>query len=405
MSAAFNSDVSVTVEAAFGDTPFETSPTWTDITADARIISITRGRGKAGFDRAQIGRCDIVLKNTSGDYTPTNTSGSYYPNVKANIPIRVRATYNLTTYGLFYGVTSNWQLSFPSKVGEEVAVSCEDHFKLLNRRPITGTYSEEASHTRIGNLLDDAGWPAGWRTLDTGRMTMQAVTVDGQTAVEAIRTVEDSEGGLVFVDGSGNLVFQALDYRYGLSTTGTFGPGASEVRISDVEFDELDDQIWNASEVVPKVQDGDVVGSTAYNLGKETAAATGSQGDHGLLTLRRYDTLHATAANAGLLATEIVTLHKQPRFSVPTLIVQPVKAEQEYTGAWGYVLALEPSQRWSVEVAPSTGDTIVPEVHIEQIRHTVSFDGRWETSIIASGRPDLTFPTSTRYPSSTLNPE
>lgn len=405
MSKAFNTDVTVTIEAAFGSNPFDASPSWTDITADARSVWCKRGRSKGGFDRAQIGQARIVLNNQSGDYTPDNTAGAYTPDIKPNTPVRVRATYDSTTYDLFTGVAARWLVEFPGKVHSAVTVECFDSAKVLQRRTVTGSYSEEASHTRIGNILDSADWPAAARSLSTGAFTMQAHSPDDENAWSLLHLVADTEGGLVFVDGAGDLVFQDFDYRLGLSTTGTFGPGASEVRISEATPDSWDDDIYNKVTVTPRVQDGEVVGTSAYDLGVFVAEATGSQAAYEVVPFTRSDTLHAVGGQAFALASQIVTEYKQPEFGVRTLTTQPVAAEADYTGAWDLILGLEVSQRWTVKVEPPAGDTITQDTHVESVTHEFTFDKDWRTTVVASGRPELELPGSALYPSSTLYPD
>lgn len=83
----------VTVEVAF-NAGFQTpaaSRTWTDVTdfvEAAQGIEITRGR-QDEFGVVQPSRLTLTLDNKDGRFTPENTAGAYYPNVKKGRPIRV----------------------------------------------------------------------------------------------------------------------------------------------------------------------------------------------------------------------------------------------------------------------------------------------------------------------------
>ena len=76
MSFSFD-NVTVTVEGALDNNPFETVSTWTDISSDVKNISISRGR-QHELAEFQSGSCTLKLKNTSQQYNPLNTSSPYY---------------------------------------------------------------------------------------------------------------------------------------------------------------------------------------------------------------------------------------------------------------------------------------------------------------------------------------
>lgn len=68
-----------------------TGSSWVDVTGDVRGeqgISITRGQSAEG-SQSQPSVCTMTLDNTSGNYTPGNPMGTYYPNLTRNTPLRV----------------------------------------------------------------------------------------------------------------------------------------------------------------------------------------------------------------------------------------------------------------------------------------------------------------------------
>ena len=77
--------VSVTVEIYINGA-------WTAITSYVRLdpgIDITLGiQNEGGISDAS--RCDLVVNNADGRFTPRNTSGAYYPYLKRNTPLRVK---------------------------------------------------------------------------------------------------------------------------------------------------------------------------------------------------------------------------------------------------------------------------------------------------------------------------
>lgn len=79
----------------------------------------------------------------------------------------------------------------------------------------------ERSGERIDRALDEIGWPAGQRSIDTGDTVQGPYVPAGQTLLEYARQVADSEQGLLFFDADGNIRFKS---RNSLWTAGQNAP-------------------------------------------------------------------------------------------------------------------------------------------------------------------------------------
>lgn len=77
-------------EIAFGNTPADASPTWTDVSSDLRKFQISRGR-QYELNQIDPGSASVTLKNLSRQYDPEYTSGPHFPNVVPLVPIRLSA--------------------------------------------------------------------------------------------------------------------------------------------------------------------------------------------------------------------------------------------------------------------------------------------------------------------------
>lgn len=401
MSAAFNSDVTVEVAVMFdADNPRDSGGTWTDITSDTRDILITRGR-RGPHEPVAAGTCTLLLDNSSGDYTPLNASGTYYPNVRPLLPVRVRANYSSTWYTLFLGTTGAWRLSFPQHKDSVVRLECDDYIKLLNLARVSGSFVEDSAADRVDDVLDaaDSGWSG---RSETSVFDVQAVTVEDVPALTLIQQAAEAEGTLFYAARDGDMVFENRTFRDGVSTTATISDSGSNLRMVGVEYTHDDKNVWNQVVVAPLVQDGDVYGTSTYEDGGVTVGAAGSQEIYGIRTLARTGTLHVSKADAFQVASDLVGQFNQPTLDIQKLTVSPTRSEDATSGAWADLLALELSDRFTVSMTDPI--TVSADIFVEQITHRINLDGTWLIDIGASAHPDLTYPESTLYPTSTLYP-
>lgn len=120
------------VEAAFGYGAL-TDPAdavWTDISAYVLNVSIKRGR-QTELDAFSPGTCTVVLDNSDRRFDPEHSSGPYYGNLVANVPIRVTATETGVSYPRFYGFVNEWPQTYAPPKWATVQVTATDAFKLF----------------------------------------------------------------------------------------------------------------------------------------------------------------------------------------------------------------------------------------------------------------------------------
>lgn len=107
------------VEIAFGADLTASSATWswTDVTTYVMFsgVSITLGRSDEA-SQASPADCKFKLLNSTGNYSPYNPIGIYYPNVRRNTPVRVRITLDgalwyTRFFGFANGFTPAWDTS------------------------------------------------------------------------------------------------------------------------------------------------------------------------------------------------------------------------------------------------------------------------------------------------------
>lgn len=322
---------SIIVEIAFASNTYATSPTWTDVSAYAMEVSTDRGRSTQ-LDQFNAGKASVKFKNLDGRFNPGNTAGAYYPNVLPNKQVRIRETAN---GNLFYGFIEpqGWDLSWNGPRYGEATMRAEDGLARLARYQLTqvadGSYQHDGTGQRIGRALDDAGWPAAWRDIDTGIATLQGTNFANEAALTHIQAVALTEGSnAVYVDTAGLLVFDSRhavlsDSRMTASQcTFTDDGGATIPFLVDSVNPVYGRQLYNT--VRARKSDSDVI----YESTDATSVTA-----NGEMTLDRQGLLWDTEPQAESLPDWLLAQYKDPYQEIDSLDIKPMKSATTLTHA------------------------------------------------------------------------
>ena len=185
-----------------------------DVSNQVQAVSIQRGRN-ANADQFQAGTASVRIADINGDFNPENLSSPFAGLLAPLRKITITATDNNTglVYPLFAGYLTAYQFTQAQVVGEVsyTTLTASDGFRLLNMgtvSTVTGGTAGQLSGARVTSILDQIAWPTSMRDIDTGQTTLQVDPGTSRTALNALQTVETSEYGAVYMDPSGNVVFQ-----------------------------------------------------------------------------------------------------------------------------------------------------------------------------------------------------
>jgi hypothetical protein len=349
---------------------------WSDVSQYLRAITSTRkfGREVAAWD---VATASFVLDNTRRYFSPSNLSASS-PYVTGGIsqirplrPMRWSATYQGVTYYGYTGYSTAWEETFlPGMVDAYVTVPCEDEMAMVNnfdgleQSPVG---AGELSGARVHRILDNARNTAP-RSIEAGRVTMQATTL-AQNAATEIKLVADSEGGALFVDGDGTLVYEG---QYALLEN------ARSNTIQGVFSDGGDGNLpcWDIS----LAYNGDLVRNVAsFARVGGTAQVVDDPSSRSLYMDRREtrtDLVCETDAQALNLATFYVERFKQPEQRVTQIVVKP---RTDPKRLFPQVLGRRVRDLIRVVVHPLGGGAITQDCHIAGISHDITKDD-WTTT-------------------------
>jgi hypothetical protein len=228
-----------------------------DVSDTVQAVNINRGRN-ALSDVFQTGTCSVVIADQEGAFNPENTASPYYGLIQPLRKITITATDPATgiVWAMFAGYTTgfNYQQSRDVGVVSTTTITAVDGFRLANLATLTtvaGSSAGDLSGTRIGQILDSISWPASMRDIDAGQTTVQANPTTSATALAKLQQCTDSEYGSIYIDASGNMVFQ--DRAFTASSIGAtptvFADDGTAIPYSQVKFLFNDDLVYNSGSV------------------------------------------------------------------------------------------------------------------------------------------------------------
>lgn len=217
---------------------------WTRI-GGVEEIHTFRGRIDE-LSRVDTGWATLVVNNESGDFSPENTGGAYYPNVKPYRRVRAGSTFNGTDYSLFYGL-GRFRPSLDSG-DPTVTIDCKDLFLQLARDELNQVTSEQLTGARLQAILNTVALPSSLWDLDAGKSTLPTATLSAASKLQHLLDVCEVEDGLAWVGGNGQVRFRDRHARItraeSITSQATFG-GASGLPFLPGEYDDGADSTYN----------------------------------------------------------------------------------------------------------------------------------------------------------------
>ena len=248
-------------------------------------------------------------------------------------------------------------------------------FKVLNLARLNQSYAQEKSGTRVGHVLNDAGWttgqswvlgsavngvlnqttrvgPVGDREIQDGIVDVQAVTLKDVSALEHLQAVAEAEDGLLFIGKAGQVVFydRVRQYLPPYNTPAViFGDGEGELPFSDIELSYDDALLYNEVRVTRE-------GGT-----EQVAQDAAKQQKYFRRTLSRSGLLLTTDASALGLAYTWLGRYKDPYVRASKLLFEAPLPDD----LWPALLKRELGDRIAVKFQPPGGGARVEREVLE----------------------------------------
>lgn len=186
----------LTVEIAFDGTTF------IDVSAFCSgQIATNRGRSRE-TDQFATGTATFTLRNESRTFDPSNTAGTYYPNIVPGKPVEISLDGILIYSGEIDDITVSYQMPKTCTVD----ISCVDGFTRLAAAQLIGfTPGAQSCAARLGAVCAAVSF-TNELDADTGA-SLQAGSFSNVAALDHIQTVARSENGFAFMDAKNHLRF------------------------------------------------------------------------------------------------------------------------------------------------------------------------------------------------------
>lgn len=176
---------------------------------DNGTLKSSRGRNQIReLAPAVVGRFDVDLRNTTRDYSTENAAGPLYGNLLPGRRVDWRATHSAVTYRLWNGILDDIAHHPVERTVGLPALGTLS--RLAGKTVTTAAYQNITTDVAMGRVLDAVGWPAGERSLQTGKTTLAWWWLDDEDAFAALTRLMNTEGpGAIFYErGDGYFVFE-----------------------------------------------------------------------------------------------------------------------------------------------------------------------------------------------------
>ena len=347
-----------------------------DITDRVRSVSIGRGKNR-DLDRFSAGTLSVELNNEDRAFDPLFTSSPYAGDIVPRRDVRVSAGSAVQ----YVGKVLDWNFSFEANGRQSASLEAADGLTFLAQQEMTaGTATPQLTGARVNAILSQPSvdWPVEDRVIDAGNSPLGADVFDGNV-LSYLQQVEQSEGGLLFVDKLGRVAFVDRLTTPTVDNVTVFADDGSGIPFAPAALDYGTEQLHNQVTVTSP---------------SSTAVATDalSQTRYGITALD-VDTLIDDADTVDGLAELLLSRFKEPQLRFQQIIVEVNKitpAEQ------ATVFGLEIGDVLQVKLTPGNppvGAKIERFGQLIQIAHDVSPDehlitfglGSLQTSLFVIG--------------------
>lgn len=355
-----------------------TEPLWLDVTQHFRSIEFSGGVDYT-VGRFGVGQCQLVGENATGWATLLSDNAT---DLRVRRSIRVTGTVNSGTlagssFALFRGYVDALTPTYLADGRPGIQIDAVDALALfadddpLEIDPPVG--AGELSGARVTRILDRMGWPAGWRFIDPGQVTMAATGLARNYADE-LGVTADSEGGSLYISPEGWVVFRDRDWW-------RTDYGGINFTIGNVPGADVCPATWTVSqgmnEVVSKVALANVGGTARNYVAVDTYAKVGPS------TFRRFDLMANDPGQLDVLGARILAVRGSltARVQGATLTMLGEANRGANLADAMYSFLHYGARCRAVYVDPLDATSFDLDMIVTRVAHRIDADGDWTVTL------------------------
>ena len=340
-----------------------------DVSPQVQQIATRHGRDRV-FNQYLPGEAIVQFLDFTGDWNPANTSSPYYPNVLPMRQIQVTADYQGTEYALHSGYITSWdyQWADPSVDYAVVTVQSVDAFRLLQLATITdvtGAANKDLPGERINLILDEIGWPASARDIDTGTTELLNDPGTTRTVLAAIQLIADSDLGIFYISHEGKATYVS---RVALSEKAAGTPWYFDDEGVNIQYQDVNVG-FDEQELANQVSFTRIGGST------QTVSDATSISNYFLRSYEQSGLMMENNSDALARANQVLAYRKNPRLRIDSLVLDCSSDSDRVAVA----LQSEIGQPIVVEKNMAGGTDLSLRITIQGHSHDITPD-RWTTT-------------------------
>ena len=218
----------LSVQIAFNPTNIQGLPstqTWTDVTSYVRDFQSKIGR-QHYLDRVEAGTISLNVSNRNGFFLNGSVNGTGYV-LQPRLPIQVTASWNGTTYPIFYGIIDDIEEKITDQLNSDLSIKATDLIKFLSLRYMAST-NFWATYANISGVTQN--WfrctpvkqaVVTGATYNGGYVTFSAINNYAVGDTVAITGLGTSVG--TSLNNSGVQIVAATTSSFSVASTGYFG--------------------------------------------------------------------------------------------------------------------------------------------------------------------------------------
>jgi len=351
--------------------------TFTDLSVDSdgrqrvMALSVNRGstQGAGQLVEYATGTLSLTLLDDNGDLDPVNIAEPI-----PGVAIQVSKIWAGTVYPLFTGTVDSWLPEHRYPAQAVVVITASDALATVagaNRGASTPSGAGATSGARVNAVLDDIGWPAGSRSVDTGTVTVAATDFSGN-ALDELRNVATAEVGDLWATADGKIRFRD---RYNLYTAvasrtvqATFGSNAAGGELPWV--DELG-LSYDRNTLINVVR-ASRPGGSVVEVGDDVSRSRYRDKAHEQLDLMLNDD-----SQVETWATYVLARDSVPKLRFTDVVIDPRANE---AALYPQVLTRDFGDRIAVVRRPPGVAADTREAYIRGIQHSFTAPLQWQTT-------------------------